>query len=362
MFAQCFLHIGTEKTGTTSIQHFLARNRERLLAQGIMYPSAPGKDNHVGLAAYAMNDEREDSVRIQAGLKPGSDVEKFRNRLIRNMTDEFAGSSAARLLLSNEHLSSRLNSKTEVARIKALCDRFAAETKVVVYLKNQIDFLVTSYATSIKSGAVHKFPFPLRMDHHKRMDYWRLITHWQESFGRDSMIVRRFEPEDFPGGDLFADFAALIPFSLDGFERPSRLNETLNAQAIAFLREFNRHVPVFVNGRVNPLRESIVKAVKNATTEGQLTIVPEIAAAIEKHFEESNRKISKEYFDGRYDPLFSPAKCVGAATTESLLDIGAEQAIEIAAKIWVQQRRQIRHMGRSKGEPGTEKAHKSRDS
>ena len=33
-----FLHVGTHKTGTTSIQHFLARNRYELQERGFSYP------------------------------------------------------------------------------------------------------------------------------------------------------------------------------------------------------------------------------------------------------------------------------------------------------------------------------------
>jgi hypothetical protein len=188
------------------------------------------------------------------------------------------------------------------------------------------------------------------------MDYARLLASWKEAFGRENLIVRRFEAEDFPDGDLLADFAAQVPFSLEGFERPAVLNQAMNAQGIAFLREFNRHVPVMVNRRVNPSRGPIIKAVQQVTAEGRLTIPSDIAAAIEKQFVESNRKISSEYFGGRHKPLFSRPKSVGDKSVESLLELGPEQAVEIAAGIWVQMQRQIRRLQRSKaahegGEP-----------
>ena len=53
MIDECILHIGTEKTGTTSIQKFLATNRTLLKANGVLYPLSPGKVNHIGLEAYA---------------------------------------------------------------------------------------------------------------------------------------------------------------------------------------------------------------------------------------------------------------------------------------------------------------------
>lgn len=44
------LHIGTEKTGTTSIQHFMSQNRQALLAKGIVYPNLGSrKDAHFDL-------------------------------------------------------------------------------------------------------------------------------------------------------------------------------------------------------------------------------------------------------------------------------------------------------------------------
>lgn len=36
------LHIGTEKTGTTTLQSFLSKNRDALSKQGIIYPKSPG--------------------------------------------------------------------------------------------------------------------------------------------------------------------------------------------------------------------------------------------------------------------------------------------------------------------------------
>ena len=54
------LHIGTAKTGTTTLQHWFASNRESLQAQGIYYPKSLGKVNHRALSIFAMNPERPD--------------------------------------------------------------------------------------------------------------------------------------------------------------------------------------------------------------------------------------------------------------------------------------------------------------
>ncbi|MBE3829324.1 hypothetical protein HJ140_09590 [Vibrio parahaemolyticus] len=40
------LHIGTEKTGTTSIQSMLSQNRQRFKAQGFHVLECAGEENH----------------------------------------------------------------------------------------------------------------------------------------------------------------------------------------------------------------------------------------------------------------------------------------------------------------------------
>lgn len=47
------LHIGTGKTGTSSIQESLFRAREKLLENGILYPDIPGFTNQNFLAMAA---------------------------------------------------------------------------------------------------------------------------------------------------------------------------------------------------------------------------------------------------------------------------------------------------------------------
>ncbi len=46
---QIFLHLGAAKTGTTSVQYFLKKNRNKLLTQNILYPTSMGEDNHLEL-------------------------------------------------------------------------------------------------------------------------------------------------------------------------------------------------------------------------------------------------------------------------------------------------------------------------
>ena len=49
-----FIHIGTEKTGTTSAQTGFARARDHLRKQGVLYPQSLGLPNHLYLPAACL--------------------------------------------------------------------------------------------------------------------------------------------------------------------------------------------------------------------------------------------------------------------------------------------------------------------
>ena len=51
------LHIGSGKTGTTSIQRFLAQNRARLAELGLLYPQTPGRSRHYRLSLFIQPDD-----------------------------------------------------------------------------------------------------------------------------------------------------------------------------------------------------------------------------------------------------------------------------------------------------------------
>jgi hypothetical protein len=63
---RCYLHIGPYKTGTTSIQGTLRRNRGRLRDQGfhILGSASP---NHGGLLRYALDDDARPQARLING-------------------------------------------------------------------------------------------------------------------------------------------------------------------------------------------------------------------------------------------------------------------------------------------------------
>ncbi|HEX3665408.1 MAG TPA: hypothetical protein VHU23_09270 [Rhizomicrobium sp.] len=306
MLPRCWLHIGVEKTGTTSIQNFLAANRSALRARGVLYPLTPGAVSHLGLVAYALDDARVDGTRKVRRLFDPAQIASFRGRFTRALDEEISTSGASEIILSSELLSSRLRSPSEIARLKSLCDRIARRTNVVVYLRNQVDFLVSRYTTIIQLGGREEFG----VRGIAFGDYARLLDRWATTFGRGNLIVRRFEPQDFVDGDLLADFAAATDLGFKNLVAVPRHNESLDAESLAFLRAINRGFPQKIAERVGSLRSAAVAVLQRRQGGTKFLIPPKLAGRIGTHFRASNEYVSRQYFESRYQPLFAPAKLV----------------------------------------------------
>ena len=80
-FDECILHIGTEKTGTSTLQEFFYQNKLNLAKNDIFFPETFGKKNHIKLSAYACSDNKKDDVRITLGLINLKLIKDFRHEI-----------------------------------------------------------------------------------------------------------------------------------------------------------------------------------------------------------------------------------------------------------------------------------------
>lgn len=343
MISLCYLHIGTEKTGTTTIQQYLAKNRGALLAQGVLFPRTPGEANHVALTLCSMVASPPSQLQIRYGIRTLGDVAAYRAKIVDRLRSEASKSGASAVILSNEHLSMKLTTHEAILRIRELCDGIADTTRVIVYLRNQADFLASRYTTAIKAGSTDDFTISLGPKAAAFLDYSRMLAPWREIFGRENMAVHRFEPDDFPKGDLLEDFAMLAGLDHSRLESVGSVNVALTGPSLAFLREFNKRVPLFIAEKKNPLRGKIANLLEKCI-DGDLFSIPKDAAeAIEAKFRESNNRTSREFFGSRFVPLFSPPRCVNNGNASNDV-IGPEQAVTIAAHLWSAQQREINEL------------------
>ena len=95
-----YLHIGTEKTGTTSIQGFMADKRDELLKQGILYSKSLGFPNNIRLSIALQNFDKIDDSRIYANLTNKNKIIAFHEQLSKDLKQEIDETNPSILIIS----------------------------------------------------------------------------------------------------------------------------------------------------------------------------------------------------------------------------------------------------------------------
>jgi hypothetical protein len=341
---ELFLHIGTEKTGTTSIQKFFRWNREALEQNGVLYPVSPGNQNHMGLAVSAQDVSKRGPMRKSQGVTSTEEAEAFRAKLVNSLTEEIANGAHKTVVMSGEHMSSRLLEDEEVLWLKNLLTPFFEKITVVCYIRRQDDYLLSTYSTAVKSGFTQPLRIPSERTISVRYDHWEMLSRWARIFGRENIVCRKFERAALAGGDVVEDFMAIagIP-PRDAYERPPEVNQSLDAELLEYLRLFNTHVPRFVKRAVNPDRDNIVLLL-NAISKGPLITLPgDELAKFMALFRESNAKVAMEYFGGvrtdSDDPLFE--RHTDKRERTGPVTLTPERAVEISTVLWLEKQAQL---------------------
>ena len=362
------LHIGSEKTGTTSVQRFLRANRELLAQHAILFPRAPGEENQMGLAVAAQTDFGPLRRKI-FHVHTWPEVEEFRTALKRNLEDELGARDYRSAVMSGEHCSSRLTTEEEVRWLRDFLMEMFDDVRIVVYLRRQDEFLLSTYSTDVKGGAVHRLRVPEGDILDRRYDHWNLVSRWANVFGRENIICRKYEKASLKDGDIIEDFRQAV--GLDPtwpYAYPKRLNESLDATCLEFLRLMNKHVPRLTEDGLNKRRGNIVSVLAGVANGPLLTLPEKALEGFMARFAESNRRVATEYFGGALqdsdDPLFARSADDRPRTTNP--DLTIQKAVGICAVIWdekqaqlEQKQKQIERTGRQrlkgqlgKGRPG----------
>jgi hypothetical protein len=330
-----YLHIGTEKTGSTTLQRFGYINRHALQKRGICYPNNDrGIKLNASLPGYASAVTLPpEASRIHTLDGPDS-LAQFRQDMLAQLKAQLQASGCNTLWLSNERLSAYIRGRADIERMASLANALADSVKIVIYLRDQADLCVSAYSTLIKAGGDGEMRPPISGRAYY-YDYSRMISAWAEVFGRESIIVRVFDRRSLIGGDVIDDFLSVLGIEdHTGFVREPDANTSLDANALQFLRLFNRHVARVEGHRINPNRGRIAQVLSEMSGGPRLTVPAEVATAIRSAYAASNAEVARTYLGREDGILFPPPK---GSTDAAAPKLTVEAAVEIAAKLWVWQ-------------------------
>ena len=154
---QVIIHIGTHKTGSTSLQAVLHHNRRQMKRQGIeYYEGTRSKKNHYDLNLAVMRAGVETFANF--GRDEINQAELY-NEVREKIGDQMRRSTAHTFVFSNEDLS-YLRTKQECERLRALFTEQNVKFKILLVLRNKEDFL-RSYKSQLlkdprRSPSPHK--------------------------------------------------------------------------------------------------------------------------------------------------------------------------------------------------------------
>lgn len=337
-FERCVLHIGTEKTGTSTIQRFMTMNREAFAREGVMYPSVTGKDggSQWGFVACAQVKSWDSDVGRVLDIKSEQEQELYKETFRHQLRQEFDAAPQAKVLvISSEHLHSRLVNQEMISRLKEFLDPWVDRFEVVLYLRRQDRVAVSHYSTKIKSGNDRPVAFPgsPKDGLPYYFDYERIYENWCTVFGKESMRVRLFALREFAQGDLLRDFCTIVGLCHEGKKIAGVENEALNKAGADFMLELNRQWPSVIADECDEERMGLVQIVARLCRGKNYPVNRDEAAAFYRQFVEGNERLKMKIFPARSEPLFDddfadyPEKIEQQAPRY-------EDAVALAIRIW----------------------------
>jgi len=228
------LHIGTPKTGTTTLQQWLTANRAALHTQRIWYSAALSEpaNRKISVANGDFDASRREFYRF--GIGSPADQAAFRDEARSDLAREMATARSAgcrHFVISDEYLFQNTGKPEACERLKDFLGDGYDGVTVLLHLRPQVDVAV-SHASN---GNMTKQPtdtalFEAIGPGTKFYDYDTLTTAWETAFGTDAIEIVPFKRHpsmaDCLAERLGIDMASLSP--------AGRRNTALGLSGIAF--------------------------------------------------------------------------------------------------------------------------------
>ena len=239
------LHIGIEKTGTTSIQKFLEINYFDLKKQGITCPKSlcySNSFNHRWAALIAYNAGRNDdntkkvfSSKAERSFKVKQKLNEFRN--------EFNSQPSNTWIISSEHLQSRLKTKDEIKKLRNIFSDLFDEIKILVYIRDPLEIAISWWSTRIKSEALlSQLPKPDNRYIQHLCNHKKTILQWGSIFKIENIIVGFYKEKDNSKEDIIFDFCKKLNIDISSLKIPKFYeNKKLSLLGMKYKLSFNKN-------------------------------------------------------------------------------------------------------------------------
>lgn len=307
------LHIGTEKTGTSTLQHLLHQHQQALQKQGVYYYASANRVEARTLAAAAIGDHAPDDHLKNAGINTPEQRQIFRTQVAEhfNKSMESLPASVHTVIISSEHFHSRLNKPEQLQWLQALLSPWCKELQVIVYLRRQVDLAASYYSTELKNGGIRTLEQAARQgckpsNHY--FNYQSLLSLWGNVFKGANITPRVFDQRALQQKDIITDFfhTTKLEENHSIIKRVSkrRYNESLTPFGQKLLLALNIAIKnKTTRASLNELAELRILLNQQFSGPGEYLSYP-IALELQSAFSASNAQVCEKWFPEK-DELFS---------------------------------------------------------
>lgn len=217
-----YLHIGSPKTGTTSIQEIFASNRGALLKQGFLYPGK-GRDHHF---LYLMSQAPK---RIWPRHFKGMRTEKLEmllQKFLNNLEQDFSRSED--VIISTEYIF--FENMEMASNIINYLRKYFDRIVLLCFLREPVGYYRSRQQQKIKGQSFLQSPHSFRYDFRKVINTWEALC--------DKIKILKFEKTE----NSFVKLCEVIGIDSNGLKNLShRTNSSISIeQMILFEKIFRR--------------------------------------------------------------------------------------------------------------------------
>lgn len=308
-----FIHIGTPKTGTTSLQTAFKSCEQLLLEKMVLYPNAMFFGGHHDLARNIKNSK--DSSIISSFFEDITSAyhQKDFNKVVIS-SEAFFSFAKEEKRIDKSVLTEEL--LTNIRKLKqAIPGNF--NVKIVAYLRRQDLLMEAKYNQRIK----YNINFIYSIDEFRKrslkgfgLDYDFVLGLWASEFGVENMIVRVYEKTQLPEGTVVDFLRNILKIEDEDVIKQINASTTMENPRLSrdlleykyILNKIHKDDLLYRNQLYSDFLQ-VNNQMERDDRFGNLFTLEERKAVLE-YFSETNKKVAQKYLgreDGRLflDPL-----------------------------------------------------------
>lgn len=205
-----FIHVGSHKTGSTSLQHFLYNKQKYLNKNDFNYFSK----NALGL------NERDKCSNswIKINKKNLLNENGVEIKKMHSLCKKLFSSNHQNVILSSENFSWIFHKKI-LRSFSIELKKYFYKIKIIIYLRRQDEMAVSflqecSKKPNLPESRIFEFTTraipKINSSQYLYLNYYEKLLLWRNTFGKENLIVRCYNKKSLIGGDVVTDFLHVL--------------------------------------------------------------------------------------------------------------------------------------------------------